>query len=246
MFHSVTREGASWSVVSDWAARGILHGFGDASCNCATDVDAVGVDRLVVPKQVHGTDVLAVDSDDTIPVAGEFKQREADAVVVAGAGVAGGVLSADCTPVLILDTERVAACHCGWRSAVGGLLPKVLETLPNTNELELAIGPAAGIECYEIGPEVAVEVERAADIAKKKLPVNDALRQPIVDQRGGRIFCDIKQLLALQARAAGVPESGIYIHPSCTIEDLSFFSYRRQNGQAGRQVSFIQHRGKAQ
>jgi hypothetical protein len=94
---------------SPWlSVRGLRHGFLDRT-ECASGVwTAVGDLPLAVPRQVHGTRVALGDAD---------TRPEADALVTAEPGLAVGVVTADCVPVLLVDrrVRAAAAVHAGWR-----------------------------------------------------------------------------------------------------------------------------------
>ena len=77
--------------------------------------------RLATPNQVHGTNAAIVD---TVWPTGQGP--EADAVVTDRRGIAVGVVTADCGPVLFADAEAhvVGAAHAGWRGALAGILDR--------------------------------------------------------------------------------------------------------------------------
>ena len=74
---------------------------------------------VVTLYQVHGATALTVEAPQD-----RANLPKADAVVSKTPGLAIGVLTADCTPVLFADPRAgvVAAAHAGWRGAVGGIL----------------------------------------------------------------------------------------------------------------------------
>jgi YfiH family protein len=78
---------------------------------------AVEPANLVTVHQVHSADVVTVDA----PLA---ERPRADAMVTATPGVALGVLTADCQPVLFADSDAgvIGAAHAGWRGALDGVL----------------------------------------------------------------------------------------------------------------------------
>jgi hypothetical protein len=98
------------------------------------------------------------------------------------------------------------------------------------SSIEAALGPAIGPCCYEVGPEVAdLLVQRWGSLARPSLRANN-----------GKSFLDLRQMNASLLKDTGVPESQIFrVGPctGCATED--FFSYRRERGETGRQLSFI-------
>ena len=67
--------------------------------------------------QVHSNNVLEVSK----PFTGRPK---ADAMVTKTPGLALGILTADCVPVLMADGKAgiIAAAHAGWRGALAGIV----------------------------------------------------------------------------------------------------------------------------
>ncbi len=114
----------------------------------------VAPDRLVTPYQVHGAAVAAV--------AQPWRQADrprADALMTRAPGIALGILTADCAPVLFADptVPMVAAAHAGWRGAVGGVIEATLAAMEQEGatraSIRAAIGPCIGGPSYEVGPE---------------------------------------------------------------------------------------------
>ena len=80
----------------------------------------LGADDLLSAHQVHGTTALAVDG----PWPAGGPRPKADALVTATRGLALGVLTADCAPILLAEPRAgvVAAVHAGWRGALAGIV----------------------------------------------------------------------------------------------------------------------------
>src|SRR5262245_63947226 len=111
---------------------------------------------IVKLKQIHSGTV--VDIDDTSPASVPV---EGDAVVTGQRGIALGVQTSDCVPILIADTQgRVAAAvHAGWRGtasriAEAAVMRLVQKFAVRPNDLVAAIGPHIGVCCYEVGEDV--------------------------------------------------------------------------------------------
>jgi len=114
-------------------------------------------EQLAFAHQVHGTKVL------TVTKPSEFgKAPEGDALVTAEAGIALGVLTADCAPVLFVDKKEkiIGACHAGWRGAVGGVLEATVLAMENLGadvaNIEVALGPCIGPQSYEVTDDFIV------------------------------------------------------------------------------------------
>jgi hypothetical protein len=181
--------------------------------------------RLHTARQVHGARVVVVGELQPDAVALE----EADALVTRLPGVVLGVYTADCVPMLLSDGDgRVAAAHAGWRGTVLGVAAAAVEALVSIGaareRLRAALGPSICARCFEVGDEVAAEFARVAPAA-----VVRGAGKPHVD-----LWIANRALLA----AAGVAQ--VDAAPPCTMcEPERFFSFRRDGGQIGQQLSFI-------
>jgi YfiH family protein len=124
--------------------------------NRARALAALGLaaDRLATCHQVHSPKVVVVVE----PWAQAARPR-ADAMVTREAGVALGILTADCAPVLFADAEAqvIGAAHAGWRGALSGVLEATVASLiqlgAKPERLRAGIGPCIAQASYEVGPE---------------------------------------------------------------------------------------------
>jgi YfiH family protein len=137
---------------------------------------------------------------------------------------------ADCVPILLFDPiqKAIGAVHAGWRGTANAIVKRALymmqEEFKTDPELVLVfIGPSAGVCCYEVSEEVAVNFEN------KIVPYNT-----------GKIFIDLKKENASQLKQLGVVAGNIEISTHCTIcEKHLFHSYRRDGKNAGRMMAVI-------
>lgn len=111
--------------------------------------------KLVGLTQVHGVEVATVDAPWPYGAG-----PRADAMVTARPGVALGIITADCTPVLLEDRQAgvVGAVHAGWRGAVAGVLEATIEAMvqlgARPEAIAAAIGPCVRQPSYEVGPDL--------------------------------------------------------------------------------------------
>jgi YfiH family protein len=248
-----------WLKVPQWEDReGFVHGFlgrrggkslGDyASLNVSFRVGdnpelvkdnlcdmkkAVGLHdlRIVTMRQVHGNHILDIRDK-------HLKEAsEADGMVSGEREIFLGVLTADCVPILfnVPDKKLVAGLHAGWRGTLAGITTKMVNHLRERFDVEpasveVAMGPAIGPCCYEIGTDVSNSiVQKWGGTAKKTLQLRD-----------GKSYLDLRQLNRLQLEEAGVPSEKTYqIGPCTSCAANDFFSYRRQKKKNGLQISFI-------
>ena len=215
--------------------------WGDARPNVIENrrrlLAASGAQRMMVVSQVHGPDLVRVRAADS---AADVARISADGLISDVPGTAVAVFVADCIPALLADarTGAFAAVHAGWRGTVAGVLPATvrrmrseLGTLPD--DLRVALGPAIGVCCFEVGEEVVEAVERALPGAARAGVVRAGIA-------GRRAHVDLKRLNVLLLEAEGVPAAGIDAGPECTSCDRErFFSYRRDRGQTGQAMGFI-------
>lgn len=174
-------------------------------------------------KQVHGNDVVRAQKVSSEPPV-------ADAVWSDVPGLACVVLTADCLPILLCDSEgtRIAAVHGGWRSLAANIIEHTIAAMGiAASDLVAWLGPAIGPAAFEVGPEVrGMFVERWPETAA-------AFRAG----EGDRWFCDIYSIARTQLRACGVGQ--IFGGGFCTVADPDrFYSYRR-DGETGRMASLI-------
>jgi YfiH family protein len=193
---------------------------------------------LVTMRQVHGnvTRIITTPPDDDKT----HELREADALVTAKLGVALGLLTADCAPVLLVDDNAgvIGAAHAGWRGALGGILGSVvgaMETLgAKPQRITAVIGPAIGPRSYKVGPEFPA-LFQAQD------PANDAF----FSNASGQLRFNLPGYVAAQLQNHGV--RAFDLGHDTFAEDIKFFSYRRAMknsktgtpGETGRQLSVI-------
>jgi YfiH family protein len=120
---------------------------------------------LVTLYQIHSAQAVIVEKPWDIGQA-----PQADAMVTDIPGIALGILTADCAPVLLVDNKArvIGAAHAGWKGAVGGVIASVVDTMESLgarrDRISAAIGPAIGQDNYEVGPEFRtrfVEIDSA-------------------------------------------------------------------------------------
>jgi polyphenol oxidase len=165
---------------------------------------------LRLAKQVHGADLIEVGRE-SAPVAGE-----ADVLLTREPGVTIGILTADCTPVVVVGSESVSIAHAGWRGLAAGAVQAAVEAVGEPRAAY--VGPSIRACCYEVGSEVIEAFE------ERGLPIAGTDR---VDPGAAAVAA---------LRGAGVEE--IAASDGCTSCDPRYFSYRR-DGVTGRQGAFV-------
>jgi polyphenol oxidase len=233
-----TRDGG----VSDGIYQSLNAGLGSRDSptrvreNRARMAGLLGVEpgNLVTAYQIHSPDVVVAERAWT-----RADAPRADAVVTKVPGLAVGVTTADCGPVLLADpTARVVgAAHAGWKGALGGVLEATIAAMEQLGatrpRLVAALGPMIRQKSYEVGPEFVARFA-AAD------PDNSRFFAPA--HREDRARFDLGGYIAFRLGRAGVLQ--IEDLACCTYADSRlFFSYRRSTHRAepdyGRHVNAI-------
>jgi len=179
---------------------------------------------LVTCYQVHSADVIRV----TEPW-DQADAPKADALVTNQTGIALGVLTADCAPVLFCDAQAgvVGAAHAGWKGAVSGVLDATVREMvrlgAKPQNIRAAVGPCIHQKSYEVGSELCAAVLTASDWAFE-------LFEPT--QREGHYQFDLPGYVA--GRLARLDLGRFEVLAFDTYADENqFFSYRRTTHQGG-------------
>jgi YfiH family protein len=188
----------------------------------------IDVPRLSALNQTHGVECAVIKEEDI-----SFNS-DGDYLITHHTNVGLGVLTADCVPVILYDAKKqvIAAVHAGWRGAIAGIMPKAFEQMKSLynsagQDMKIFIGPSAKICCYQVREDFLgiIPVEFAKDVMIKK---------------EAQWYFDTVQLIALQMKKAGIAPASINTDFNfCTICDQRFFSHRRQNLNAGRQITIV-------
>ncbi|HSN82118.1 MAG TPA: peptidoglycan editing factor PgeF [Polyangiales bacterium] len=188
----------------------------------------LSIEQLFEQRQVHGNEVREVTSSDDTE---EIQNREGDALVARDVGIAVAARTADCVPVLLAHPPSgdVAAVHAGWRGAVAGVVGRAVVAMKQPPaELVAAIGPHIRVGAFEVGEEVARELELASK------------RRPVVERGADKPHGDLAALIRLQLLDRGLPSTAIDDVGGCTHDEPDlFFSHRRDRGKTGRHLSVI-------
>lgn len=122
------------------------------------DTLAVAPANLLTVHQCHSADVIVAQQ--TWP---HDQAPRADAMVCTTPGIALGILTADCAPVLFADAMGgvIGAAHAGWRGALTGVLEATVQAMEDQgarrNRITAVVGPCISQESYEVGPEFEAE-----------------------------------------------------------------------------------------
>ena len=222
----------------NYAAFNVNHYCGDDPDDVAENrkmlCSSLGIDtmRLVIPHQVHGTQVRLINNDFFLLTAAERQAalEGVDAVITQDTGVCIGVSTADCIPVLLYDTDHHACgvAHAGWRGTVARIVQHTLSVMQDvfdtdSHTIRAVIGPGISLDAFEVGQEV-YDAFSAAHFPMQR-----------ISRRYEKWHLDLPLCNRLQLIDAGVPYYHIHDAAVCTYcNPDEFFSARRLGIHSGR------------
>lgn len=175
-------------------------------------------DHLISSYQIHSPDVVTVTE-----VWSPQNRSHADAMVTNVKGIALGILTADCGPLLFVDPAAgvIGAAHAGWRGALTGVIENTLHAMEkigaSRKSTHVALGACIGKFSYEVGPEFP-----APFLAEN--PQHERLFHPSV--REGHYMFDLPGYIEGKCRASGIASFSPAPADTCA-DEARFFSYRR-------------------
>lgn len=188
--------------------------------------------KLVTLCQVHSGDCITV----TTPF--EADRPRADALVTDRPGLALGILTADCAPVLFADVEAgvVGAAHAGWKGAIGGVTDSTILAMESLgarrDRIAAAIGPCIARASYEVDDAFARRFEQDD-------PANERFFAPA---RAGHHQFDLEAYVVQRIASAGVTRIAA-LGLDTYADETRFFSFRRATHRGepgyGRQIALI-------
>jgi YfiH family protein len=204
--------------------------------NRARMAAALGVahENFLTAYQIHSPEVVAVERP-WVPAA----RPRADALVTRIPGIALGVSTADCGPILFADAKArvIGAAHAGWRGALTGVIEAAVAAMErcgaSRDDIVAAVGPLIRQSNYEVGPEF-VDRFNADDGA------NERFFAP--SPKAGHAMFDLAGYIAARLTTAGIRQ--LEDIGRCTYaDDATFYSYRRSihrnEADYGRHISAI-------
>ena len=193
---------------------------------------AIGADLgdFVFTRQVHGAGVRVVTAADagTGALALDESVPEGDVLVTADPSVVLAILTADCVPVVLLDSVAgVLACvHAGWRGTVARACAAAVDAMTGLgavpDRIIAGIGPAIAADRYQVGAEVAQAARDACASAAMRAPKAAAVVRP---DGTGRWLFDLPAANRLVLREAGLRDGNIHVTQYVTGTGV-FFSDR--------------------
>ena len=206
---------------------------------------------LITLRQIHSDLIHSVDSVPDHPLTG-------DGLITATPGLLLAIQTADCLPVILVDTKRraVGVFHAGWRGTLKRIVEKGMGEMfrcfgTNARDVKAVVGPGIGGCCYQVGEEVRTKFEsqfeygaklfrevKESDPVREKYPLLFlTARAPGHGELPPKIFLDLVEANRQQLLAAGVLKKNIEASPLCTnCHPELLFSYRAEKGKTGRMM----------
>ncbi len=169
---------------------------------------SLGISRLAVPRQVHGT--VIVDAG-----ASAAELDRADGLVSDDPRLALGVFGADCPGLCIAAPDALGVAHCGWRGVAAGIVTRLVDALAARSahprsRWHAFIGPGIRGPAYEV--DAPVLAARAWPIAA------------LAPRANGRASLDLPTAIIADLAHAGIAHATA--SGRCTHEDSRLHSYR--------------------
>lgn len=167
--------------------------------------------------QVHSARAITLETPE------DAESQRADAMVTARPGIALGILTADCAPLLFCDPQAgvIGAAHAGWKGARFGVAAATLQAMERLgakrHRIRAAIGPTIGAPSYEVGPEFPAHF-LSQDAGNARF-----FRRPA---GAGRAHFDLPGYLETQLRRLGLVHT-VNLGEDTVADPQRFFSYRR-------------------
>ena len=180
--------------------------------------------------QVHSNRVIHAEDSRKL----DQLHQKADSIITNRPNITIMMLFADCLPIMMYDPKKniAALAHAGWQGTVNGVVGETVKSMQEKyackpEDLIACIGPSICVDHYEIGKDVAEEVERSFKDTKK-----------ILIKKGGKIHLDLRIANQINLNKFGVKK----IHTSnictaCNIND--WYSHRAEEGKTGRFAAVI-------
>lgn len=219
--------------------------------------------NIIFANQVHKTDGLIITSHEQAQAYKPYS-AQADFIITNVPGVAIGVATADCLPIIFYDPHNnvIAVAHAGWQGTVGGIAPITVQAMINNfgcepQDILTFFGPCASVENYEVSadfgqsaslldtsgcavhskwadPSISSDFEQKREIVSR-YETQQALNQTIT-QKNNKYYFNMPLYNQKLLQAVGVTNFN-YDFNSCTIAHQNFCSYRREKEKALRQMT---------
>lgn len=196
--------------------------------------DILGIESLIFLKQIHKNTGYVVTQEAHASLNRPFL-AQGDYLLTDMPGVAIGIMTADCLPIIIHDTRTnaIAAIHAGWRGSVEHIAQRAFKRMQEAYgtrgvDVRVFFGPSAQPCCYEVGESVTAHCEI------------DLLLSDCLVAHNESMYLNIARYNMLQLMDIGVPKLAFHLnYNTCTICDKRLCSYRRDGKSPYRQMTVV-------
>lgn len=233
IFFGDAATGVHPSLYAQWHNQSIV-----SKQEIASVIQQLSLSNLIFLRQTHSIDGVLLADRSAHAQPAFF--TEGDFLCTDQQGVGIGVMTADCMPLIAIDRVHgvVAAVHAGWRGAVAGIVPRMIDALRAQwqtvpEQIEIVVGPSAQQCCYQV----------SADFITHLAPF--AYKNELIALKDGYFYFSVAELIYRQLLNLGIDEKQINrAHALCTICNNQFNSHRRSSlagvpERAGRQMSIV-------
>ena len=186
--------------------------------------------NLILMNQTHSNKVIEINKNN-------YKKKiNADAIITREKGLALGVVTADCVPIIIYDlkNEIIGCIHAGWKGAISGIIQntiKKIKKLNSENNIFASIGPCIGKESYEVD----------LNFYKKFLNKSRENKKYFSRKNKNKKLFNLRKFVANKLRELKVKVD--HVNHDTFREKMNFFSYRRsfklKQNDYGRCISVV-------
>ena len=192
----------------------------------------INKEKLMTMNQTHSSKVIRIDENNF-----KIKRFNSDAIITSSKGLALGVLTADCVPIILFDSinNSIGCIHAGWKGCLNGIIENTLKRMrfkKKSCKIFACVGPCINKKSYEVGQ----------DLFKKFCNVSQKNSVFFSSKKKGKYFFDLRGLVNEKLKRSGV-YSVENIDKDTFKDSNNFFSYRRAQklaqGDYGRCISVI-------
>ena len=190
----------------------------------------VNKDKLILMNQTHSAKVVEIKKNN-------YKKRiNSDAIITKIKGLALGVVTADCVPVIIYDfkNEIIGCIHAGWKGASSGIIKNTvnkIRRLNSKNKIFASIGPCIGKNSYEVD----------LNFYKKFLTKSKKNKRYFSQKNKNKKLFNLRKFVSDKLKELKVKVD--HVNHDTFKEKMNFFSYRRsfklKQNDYGRCISVI-------
>ncbi len=175
---------------------------------------SVKKNKLVLMNQTHSANVIEIKKNNY------RKKIDSDAIITRVKGLALGVVTADCVPVIIYDSNNqiVGCIHAGWKGAISGIVKNTInkiKKLSPKNNIFACVGPCIGKKSYEVD----------LIFYKKFLAKTKVNKKYFSDTKKNKKLFNLRKFVADKLVELKVKVD--HVNHDTYQEKTNFFSYRR-------------------